>query len=184
MALLRGGAAYSSGQWHVTLRNGTMVRIRPLRLDDRRALAELYDRLGERSRYQRFFACPARLPTSWADRLLETSPRRLGLVAEPTGERNWIVALADYTASADAGCAEVGLVVEDGWQQNGLGRALFDHLLVLGESRGIHSFVAYVHWDNRRAIGALARLTTIVDRAMEAGVVKLTFTKRQCATPS
>jgi len=97
----------------VSLADGTEVWIRPLRLNDREALTELYGRLGEHSRYQRFFACPARLPASWAEALLEPSPRRLGLVAEPVGEPHRIVALADYTVSADAESAEVGLLVED-----------------------------------------------------------------------
>src|SRR2546428_329467 len=61
------------------LAHGTEAWIRRLRLNDREALTELYGRLGEHSRYQRFFACPARLPASWADALLEPSPRRLGL---------------------------------------------------------------------------------------------------------
>ena len=80
--------------------------------------------IGEHSRYQRFFACPARLPASWADALLEPSPRRLGLVAEPVGEPHRIVALADYTISADAESAEVGLLVEGAWQHNGLARIM------------------------------------------------------------
>ena len=163
----------------VSLADGTEVWIRPLRLNDREALTELYGRLGEHSRYQRFFACPVRLPASWADALLEPSPRRLGLVAEPVGEPPRIVALADYTVSADAESAEVGLLVEDAWQHNGLGRALFNHLLALGESRGIRSFVAYVHWSNLRVIHALGRIATIVNHAVEAGVLKFTFTRQR-----
>jgi GNAT superfamily N-acetyltransferase len=163
----------------VSLADGTEVWIRALRLDDREALTELYGRLGDHSRYQRFIACPARLPASWADALLEPSPRRLGLVAEPVGEPHRIVALADYTVSPDAESAEVGLLVEDAWQHNGLGRALFNHLLALGESCGIRSFVAYVHWSNLHVIHALGRIATIVNRAVEAGVLKFTFTRQR-----
>jgi GNAT superfamily N-acetyltransferase len=79
------------------------------------------------------------------------------LVAEPVGEPHRIVALADYTISADAESAKAGLLVEDAWQHNGLGRTLFNHLLVVGESRGIRSFVAYVHWSDRRELPARAR---------------------------
>jgi len=160
----------------VSLADETEVWIRPLRLNDREAFTELYGRLGEHSRYQRFFACPDQLPASWADGLLEPSPRRLGLVAEPLDRPHRIVALADYTVSADAESAEVGLLVEDAWQHNGLGRALFNHLLVLGESRGIRSFVAYVHWDNLRVLKTLDRETTIKSRSAAGGVVKVVFT--------
>jgi GNAT superfamily N-acetyltransferase len=173
------GVAEDYTSHRVSLADGTEVWIRPLRLNDREALTELYGRLEEQSRYQRFFACPARLPASWADGLLEPSPRRLGLVAEPVGDPQRIVALADYTVSADAESAEVGLLVEDAWQHNGLGRALFNHLLVLGESRGIRSFVAYVHWSNLRVIHGLRSIATIVSRAVEDGVLKFTFTRKR-----
>lgn len=165
----------------VSLEDGTEVWIRPLRLDDREALTELYGRLGAHARYQRFFACPAHLPAPWADALLEPAPRRLGLVAEPVDESHRIVALADCTVSADAESAEVGLLVEDAWQHNGLGRALFDRLLMLAESRGIRSFVAYVQWNNVRVIHALGRFATIVTRDRDAGVLKFTFMRQQAA---
>lgn len=162
----------------VRLRDGTQVGIRLLEPADREALSDLYGRLGEHSRYQRFFACPARLPTSWADVLLDLAPeRRLGLVAELPEEPGRIIAFADYTVSPDRERAEVGLLVEDAWQQRGLGRVLFEQLIVLGESRGLRVFVAFVHWSNLRAIRALGRLTTILDRRMEAGVLKFTFTR-------
>jgi hypothetical protein len=123
----------------VRLRDGTQVGIRLLEPADREALSDLYGRLGEHSRYQRFFACPARLPTSWADVLLDLAPeRRLGLVAELPEEPGRIIAFADYTVSPDRERAEVGLLVEDAWQQR--------------------VFVAFVHWSNLRAIRALGRL--------------------------
>ncbi len=56
---------------------------------------------------------------------------------------------------------------------------LFNHLLVLGESRGIRSFVAHVQWSNPRVIHALGHIATIVDRTAEAGVLKLTFTRQR-----
>ena len=97
----------------------------------------------------------------------------------PVGEARRTVALADYTVLADAVSAEVGLLVEDAWQHNGLGHALFDRLLALGERRGIRSFVAHVQWSNPRVIHALGRIATIVNRTVEAGILKLTFTRRR-----
>ncbi len=138
------------------------------------------DTLGRPRRFPCALArlSPARLPASWADALLEPSPRKLGLVAEPVRQPDRIVALADYTVSADEEVAEVGLVVDDAWQHNGLGRTIFNRLLALGESRGIRLFVAYVHWNNLRVIRALDRIATVIDRVVEAPVLKFTFTRR------
>jgi len=166
------------------LADGTEVGIRSLEPADREALTDLYGRLGQHSRYQRFFACPPRLPASWVDALLDLSPeRRLGLVAEPVADPGRIVALADYTVCPEGARAEVGLVVEDSWQQRGLGRVLFERLLAVGESRGLRSFVAFVHCSNVRAIRGLASVATIVDRTADAGVVQFTFTKSRGAWP-
>ncbi len=66
-------AAIIGTSHRVSLVDRKKVWIRALRLKDRKALTELYGRLGDHSRYQRFFACHARLPASWADALLEPS---------------------------------------------------------------------------------------------------------------
>jgi GNAT superfamily N-acetyltransferase len=68
-------------------------------------------------------------------------------------------------------------LVEDAWQQRGLGRMFFERLIALAESRGLRVFVACVHWNNVRTIRALDRLATILDRRMEAGVLKFIFTR-------
>ncbi len=162
----------------VRLKDGTTVGIRPLETHDRGALTSLYDRLSQRTRYHRFFACPARVPAPWADILLDlAAERRLGLVAEIGGEPHRIVAIADCTISPDREFAEVGLLVEDAWQERGLGRVLFERLIAWGERTGVGVFVAYVHWDNRRMIEALNKLTTILDRRLDGGVLKFTFAR-------
>jgi RimJ/RimL family protein N-acetyltransferase len=162
----------------VRLEDATDVVIRPLERSDREALTDLYGRLGKHSRYHRFFACPERLPSSWADGLLDLSPgRRIGLVAVPERDACRIVALADYTVARDGDYAEIGCLVEDTWQNRGLGRVLFERLLALAAERGLRVFVAYVHGSNRRAIHALSRVVTILERTMDAGVLKVTFTR-------
>jgi L-amino acid N-acyltransferase YncA len=63
----------------------------------------------------------------------------------------------------------------DAWQERGLGRALFEQLIAEGESRGVRVFVAFVHWSNRRVIRAVDRFATVLDRRVEAGIVKVAF---------
>jgi len=46
------------------LKDGTRVAIRFLEPADRQVLTDMYGRLGEHSKYQRFFACPTQLPAS------------------------------------------------------------------------------------------------------------------------
>jgi len=170
--------ALGIGGERVRLKDGMEVVIRALELSDRDALTDLYERLREHSRYHRFFASPERLPSSWADGLLDLAPgRRIGLVADPAGEPRRIVALADYTVAPDGEHAEVGLLVEDAWQHQGLGRVLFERLLAVAGEHGLRVFVALVHCSNLRALHALGRVATILERTIEAGVLKFTFTR-------
>jgi GNAT superfamily N-acetyltransferase len=160
------------------LKDGMEIVIRPLEFSDREALSDLYERLGEHSRYHRFFACPERLPSSWADGLLDLAPgHRFRLVAAAAEEAHRIVTLADCTVAPDGERAEVRLLVEDTWQHRGLGRVLFERPLTVTEEQGLRLFVAFVHCSNLRAIHALGRVPKILERTIEAGVLKLTFTR-------
>ena len=80
----------------LTLRDGSVVRIRPIRPDDAPRLQELHSRLSNQTAYQRFFTVVKRLPPDWA-RVLATVDyqRRLALVVEPC-------------ASAETGLIAVG----------------------------------------------------------------------------
>lgn len=50
----------------VTVRDGTTVRLWPIRLEGKHQLTDLYARLSSETVYQRFFTVIARLPPDWA----------------------------------------------------------------------------------------------------------------------
>jgi len=83
------GAAASAGVYPreleraVVLRDGSYLRIRPIRPDDEPRLVDLYGRLSEHTAYQRFFTLMRRLPPSWFHFFANVDYRnRLALVAE------------------------------------------------------------------------------------------------------
>jgi RimJ/RimL family protein N-acetyltransferase len=161
----------------VVLRTGQRIRVRPIRPADERRLVDLYDRLSEHSAYQRFFSAMRRLPPDWAHFLANVDyRRRLALVAEdPTAPDGALVGVARYESRADDDAAEVALVVQDGWQNLGLGSRLFRALLEAATARGIHRFRAYVLADNRRMLHLIGRLTDVQQRGRDGSVVELTF---------
>ena len=164
----------------ITLRNGSALRLRPIRPEDAPRLIDFYDRLSRHSAYQRFFSVMKRLPPDWA-RMLATVDyrRRLALVAERgPADAPEIEAVARYEPTDDPDTVEVAFVVQDGYQGRGLGLLLLHHLLDAAEARGIHRFCAYVLADNARMLDLLARFTDIRERTLEAGVVTLLFERR------
>lgn len=163
----------------VTLRDGTRVRVRPIRPDDAPRLVALYDHLSRDTRYQRFFSMMRRLPPDWA-RFLATVDyvRRFALVAEAPGDPGTLIAVARYEPAGEPDTVEVAFVVQDAWQNRGLGTVLFRELLVAAEGNGVRRFRAWVLADNRRMLDLIARLGEVTRRAMEQGVVELTFVAR------
>ena len=167
----------------VALADGARVHVRPIRADDHTRLVRAYDRLSERSAYQRFFAAKRRLPPEWARELADVDyVRRLALVATPDrGPDADIIAVARYEPTDEPGVVEVAFAVDDAWQNRGLGTLLCRALLDAATARGIMRFRASVLADNRRMLDMLTRFGDVLERSTEYGVVELLFTAR--ATP-
>jgi RimJ/RimL family protein N-acetyltransferase len=163
----------------MSLRDGTLARMRPIRTDDAPRLVALYDHLSRDTRYHRFFSVMRRLPSDWARFLADVDcESRLALVIESPENPDTLIAVARYEPAGEPGVAEVAFVVQDGWQDRGLGMVLFSELLAAAELNGIRRFRAWVLADNRRMLDLIARLGEVSHRSIEEGVVELSFTAR------
>lgn len=163
----------------IALRDAPLARMRPIRADDAPRLVALYDRLSSDTRYHRFFSAMRRLPPDWARFLANVDYHsRLALVVEAPGDPETLIAVARYEPTDEPDTAEVAFVVQDGWQDRGLGTILFAELLAAAELNGIRRFRAWVLADNRRMLDLIARFGQVCRRAVEQGVVELTFTAR------
>jgi len=162
------------------LRDGSVVHIRPIRPDDAPRLQELYDRLSRDTAYQRFFTVMKRLPPDWA-RILATVDyrRRLALLAEHDGPHGVeLVGVGRYEPTDEPDTVEVAFVVQDAWQNRGLGAILVREVLDAADARGMRRFRAYVLSDNRRMLDLITRFGEVREHKMEQGVTELVFTRR------
>ncbi|HUM16376.1 MAG TPA: GNAT family protein [Candidatus Nitrosotalea sp.] len=169
----------------IVLRDGARLRLRPIRPEDQDRLIEFYDRLSRHTAYQRFFAVMRRLPPDWAHLLANVDyERRLALLAERveagTAE---LVGVARYDTTDQPDTAEIAFVIQDGWQNRGLGTVMLDALLAAAEARGIHRFRAYVLAGNARMIDLLVRFTDVTDRRTDSGVTELLLSRRPPSGP-
>src|SRR5205814_6172549 len=83
---------------------------------------------------------------------------RFAVVAEQRGEHGLeLVGVGRYEPTDDPETAEVAFVVQDGWQDRGLGTILFNDILRAASERGIRRFRAYVLADNRRMLDLITR---------------------------
>jgi GNAT superfamily N-acetyltransferase len=158
--------------------DGTPVFVRAIRPADAGRLIAFHRRLSEDTAYQRFFRVMKRLPPDWARMLADVDyVTRLALIAEVQTPRGLeVVAVARYEPTDRADTAEVAFVVQDDWQNRGLGTILLHDLLRAAHARGIRRFSAYVLATNRRMLDLISRFTTVVERTHDHGVVEATFT--------
>jgi RimJ/RimL family protein N-acetyltransferase len=156
----------------VILTDGTPVTLRHIRPEDESALTALYERLSPESSYQRFFTVMRRLPPDWVHILANVDyDRRMAIVAlGPGGE---LIGVARYAYDERVREAEIAIVVEDRWQGRGLGTRLLGELVGYAEGRGIRRFRAFVLADNLRMLNLIRRVTRILDRKLDSGVVSL-----------
>jgi GNAT superfamily N-acetyltransferase len=136
----------------VELRDGSRMLIRPIRPDDRDAIAAGFERMSAQSRYRRFFAPLTELGPEELAYLTEVDHHDhealIGFDAdsgEPTG-------VARFIRSAEPYEAEVAVTVVDHRQGRGAAAALLDRLVERAREEGITHFLAVVLSDNRGAI--------------------------------
>jgi GNAT superfamily N-acetyltransferase len=142
----------------LTLRDGAMVVVRPIRADDAGRLVAFHAGLSRETLVQRFFRRVPDLSLAQAEELASVDYEgRMALVATSGPEPDAaIVAVARYDRSSP-GEAEVGFVVADAWQSRGIGTLLFHRLATYARSHGIGAFMAVIMTSNTRVLGLLRR---------------------------
>jgi len=118
----------------------TPLLIRPSTPRDLAAVATMHSRCGARSLLDRYRS-GGRPPAVAA---LDATLRRPDTIVAvtPAGDVVAIATLARDRAHRHL-CAEVGLIVEDGWQRLGIGTELTSHMAGMAQATGFHELIAY-----------------------------------------
>jgi GNAT superfamily N-acetyltransferase len=151
----------------VTLRDGSVVHVRPVRPEDESALADFLAGLSLRSRAFRFFSAGVD-PRVAARRAVDTTyPKSFGLVALDSGR---IVAHAMY-ARVPSDAVEVAFAVADDLQGQGLGTILLDQISQVAAVNGFPTLLAEVMPDNHRMLEVFSESGVPTHARAEPGVV-------------
>jgi GNAT superfamily N-acetyltransferase len=122
-----------------------LLRTRQAVPADREALARMFERCTASTRYRRFHGPVKAIPERYLAEALSGSPFHYALVAflEPASAvqaagalSGGIVALASCRL-VEEGAAELGILVEDAWQRQGLGTRLVDELVAHASASGL-----------------------------------------------
>lgn len=158
------------------LADGTRLRIRPIRPDDKERLVKGFEQLSPESRYRRFFR--------YIDRLTES---QLAYLTEVDGHDHvaWIATLPGEPGEPGVGVArwvrlrndptvaEAAVTVIDAYHNRGIGRRLLLVAAASAVERGIKAFQVSVLGDNQPMIKLLEELGATGGH-WESGVLNLT----------
>jgi acetate---CoA ligase (ADP-forming) len=156
------------------LRDGGVVRIRPIVPDDRERLYELFQGMGQKSRYFRFF-----------QEKEDLSPRELDYFTNVDYEsRMAFVALLDEKMIGvgrydrdenEPDQAEVAFAVVDAHQSRGIGTQLLQLMTAYARTHGIRGFKALVLPENVQMIRMFRHSGYKIERTMEEGIYSVAF---------
>jgi len=138
-----------------TMKDGTPVRIRPIRPEDEPAVVRFHHALSERTVHLRYFHSLQLEARVAHERLRQRCfidyDREMALVVEPTtppqAERA-IYAIGRLTRQHESDEAEFALVVADAKQGQGLGKALLSRLVTIGRAEGVGRITAQMLREN------------------------------------
>ncbi|GAU71228.1 putative acetyltransferase [Streptomyces sp. NBRC 110611] len=159
----------------LTLPEGDEITVRRADAADLAAAREMHDRCSSRTLALRYHG-----PVGDADRYLEhlLSPRfGRTLVVETSGR---LVALGHLLWDGDE--TEVALLVEDVWQQRGIGAELLRRLVTMAAEAGCESVYAITQASNTGMVAAMRGLGLPLDYQIEEGT--LVITTRPAGVPA
>jgi GNAT superfamily N-acetyltransferase len=164
-----------------TMLDGTAIRIRAIRPDDRERLHEHFGGLSQQSVYFRFMGFRRGLSPDDLTRLTELDfERHVGLAAIVIEDgRERFIGVGRYICGADPHRAEVAFAVLDGFQGRGIGTLLLAHLGVIADANGVAEFEADVLGENRQMLEVFAHSGFETHNSLESGVVHLHSSTRK-----
>ena len=122
-----------------TLRDGTEIFFRPVKPTDEPALSGMLYSLSNQSVLTRYFTHTMTFPHKDVQKLTNVDYKSdlaiVGVVPGLGGEE--IVAIAQYFLDPKTMGAEVALIVQDEWQQKGMGTFLLTYISQIARQRGV-----------------------------------------------
>ncbi|MDH3348013.1 MAG: GNAT family N-acetyltransferase [Desulfobulbaceae bacterium] len=136
----------------MVLDNGSQINFRAIHPTDEPGMRELLYALSQETLYYRFMTRNQRFGHKQIHNFVYVDHRRdVAIVATvPAAHGDQIVAVGRYYLNERTNMAEVAFVIRDNWQNRGIGKFLFKHLVSIAKRSGIAGFTAEVLRENKR----------------------------------
>ncbi|WP_199438898.1 GNAT family N-acetyltransferase [Umezawaea beigongshangensis] len=152
--------------------DGAALVLRLGRPVDEDAVADLHARCSMPTLFSRYHSGMRSVPRRWLHRLL--SPPRGSTLLAQCADR--VVGMGQLIRTAEPGCAEVSLLVEDAWQRRGVGTALLAALAGAARGAGYREMVAWCLPTESGLVRAAARVGLPTSLRREDGLLRVGIT--------
>jgi len=160
-----------------TLRDGTEIFFRPVKPTDEAALTEMLYSLSEESVRTRYMTHTMAFPHKDVQMLTNIDYQQnltiVGVVPGVSGEQ--IVAIAQYFLDPKTQAAEVAFLVQDEWQQKGMGTFLLEYITQIAKQYGVKRFYAKVLPVNKPMLGIFYNSGYTVNTEFDGDVYSITY---------
>ena len=166
-----------------TLKNGTTVKIRGVRADDKKRISEAFRNLETESIYKRFFQYKKALTDEELKAATEVDFENEVALMVTIWEKQTetIIGAGRYVAFDAAGAqrsAEVAFMVEEDYQGLGIASITLRHLAGIAKDKGVAQFHAEVLQENRGMLAVFKRSGFPMKQESAEGVVHVTLSLR------
>lgn len=171
-------AAYPSQyETEILIRDGSRLRMRPVRREDAEAWITFFSSLSAQTKYMRFHHVPKEMGMDDALHFCTVDYKdTFALIAEVFTARRWeIVAVARYYRLPRRNAAEVAFIVADAYQGKGITTSLLEWLSKIARENGIAHFEADVLNENQDMMRVFRNYGFHVVSELDLGVYRVTF---------
>jgi GNAT superfamily N-acetyltransferase/acyl CoA:acetate/3-ketoacid CoA transferase beta subunit len=131
--------------------DGTLINFRPIHPTDEPRIRDLFYGVSAETLYKRFMSRMKWVSREEVQGLVyidhRTEVALVGTLSEAFGED--IIAVGHYYLNPKTNRAEVAFIVDDAWQNRGIGSFLLKHLITIAKRNGIAGFTAEVLRENK-----------------------------------
>ncbi|MGB9893614.1 MAG: GNAT family N-acetyltransferase, partial [Candidatus Saccharicenans sp.] len=157
------------------MRDGTEITLRPIRPEDEPLWFELLGSCSKETIYSRF-----RYFFFWQSHEVASRycyidyDREMAIVAElQEGNKKRILGIGRLTADPTRTVAEYAVLVQDNWQNKGLGGLLTDYCTEIARAWGVKKIIAYTTTDNPRMIAVFQKRDFEIRQDPQSSLVEI-----------
>ena len=148
-------------------RSGLKILLRPVKISDEPLLKDFYYSLSDSTVYKRFMSARKDMPHEKLQQffvVIDYTKEMVILAVLRQKEREIIAGVGQYRGRAESHTAEVAVMVDDEYQNKGIGTELLTHLTYIARKQGLLGFSAEVLKENRAMMHLFEKMGFTIEK--------------------